>query len=70
VRGYKTGVTKYARQNQMPFAWQARYHDHVIRNADEHERISQYIRANPQKWTDDTYYAQIPTIGSLPGDNQ
>jgi putative transposase len=70
VHGYKIGVTKYARQNQIPFAWQARYHDRVIRNAGEHERISQYIRTNPQKWADDTYYAPMPAIGSLPGHNQ
>jgi putative transposase len=70
VRGYKIGVTKYARQNQIPFAWQARYHDHVIRNAGEHERISQYIDTNPQKWTDDTYYAQMPTMDALPTDDQ
>ncbi len=64
VRGYKIGVTKYARQNQIPFDWQARYHDHVIRNAGEHERIRRYIHDNPQKWTDDTYYAQTPSAGN------
>jgi len=57
VRGYKIGVTKFARQNNIPFAWQARYHDHVIRNAAEHERISAYILANPQNWNGDEFYA-------------
>ena len=57
VRGFKIGVTKFARQNNIPFAWQARYHDHVIRNAGEHERIRRYIAENPQKWAADTYYA-------------
>jgi REP element-mobilizing transposase RayT len=56
VRGYKIGVTKYARQNNIPFAWQARYHDHVIRNAGEHARIRKYIRENPQKWAEDRHY--------------
>jgi REP element-mobilizing transposase RayT len=56
VRGYKIGVTKFARQNNIPFAWQARYHDHVIRNAAEQERISKYILTNPQNWKDDTFY--------------
>lgn len=55
VRGYKIGVTKYARQNNLPFAWQARYHDHVIRNAGEWERISKYIVANPLKWENDEF---------------
>ena len=56
VRGYKIGVTTYARRNHVPFAWHARYHDHVIRNADEHQRISRYIIANPQHWSKDTFY--------------
>jgi REP element-mobilizing transposase RayT len=57
VRGFKIGVTKYATQNQITFAWQARYHDHVIRNTEEHERIRQYIAENPRKWAADTFYS-------------
>ena len=56
IRGYKIGVTKFARANNIPFEWQARYHDHVIRNAAEYERISNYILANPQNWQDDEFY--------------
>lgn len=57
VRGYKIGVTKFARQNEIPFRWQERYHDHVIRNDGEYNRIRQYIQQNPSKWKEDTYYA-------------
>lgn len=57
VRGYKIGVTQYAHQNDIPFSWQDRYHDHVIRNEGEYNRIRQYICENPQRWADDTYYA-------------
>ncbi len=57
VRGYKIGVTKFARQNGIPFAWQARYHDHVIRNTEELYRIQQYILSNPQNWEKDDFYA-------------
>ena len=57
VRGYKIGVTKFARQHNLPFKWQARYHDHVIRNADEYERIRKYIHENPQRWEEDRNYA-------------
>jgi putative transposase len=56
VRGYKIGVTKYARQNDIPFTWQSRYYDHVIRNKPEHEQIRQYIIQNPMKWTEDSMY--------------
>jgi REP element-mobilizing transposase RayT len=56
VRGYKIGVTKFARQNGIPFTWQSRYHDHVIRNPSEHERIRRYIIQNPLKWAEDTMH--------------
>jgi putative transposase len=56
IRGYKIGVTKFARQNNIPSAWQARYHDHVIRNVAEQERISQYILSNPLNWMNDEFY--------------
>lgn len=55
IRGYKIGVTKFARANNIPFAWQARYHDHVIRNDGEWERITKYIMANPMNWKNDEY---------------
>ena len=57
VRGYKIGVTKFARQNQMVFSWQERYHEHVIRNPEEHERIWNYIHANPQGWAEDQLFS-------------
>ncbi len=56
VRGYKIGVTKFARQHQIPFDWQPRYHDHVIRNAQELARIRKYIKENPQNWAADCFY--------------
>ncbi len=56
IRGYKIGVTKFARQNNISIAWQERYHDHVIRNVEEHERIYQYILTNVEHWAKDDFY--------------
>jgi len=56
VRGFKIGVTKYARQHQIPFVWQERYYDHIVRDAAEFERIRKYIVENPQKWSADKFY--------------
>lgn len=56
MRGYKSAVTTYARKNGIEFDWQARYHDHIIRNPDEYHRISQYILNNPGKWLEDKFY--------------
>ena len=36
--------------------WQYNYHDHVIRNDAEYQRIKYYIRNNPSKWKDDKFY--------------
>ena len=56
VRGIKSAVTKYAIERDIPFAWQSRYHDHIIRNQLEMNRISDYIRNNPMKWELDRFY--------------
>ncbi len=56
IRGYKSGVTKYARNNNIDFAWQSRFHDHIIRNHAEHQRIKNYIINNPKNWNEDAMH--------------
>ena len=53
IRGFKIGITKYARINKMKFYWQSRYYDHIIRNDFELERIRKYIMENPSHWSGD-----------------
>ena len=53
VGGIKSAITKFSRQNGIPFAWQARFHDHIIRNQDEMDRIVRYIGNNVAKWESD-----------------
>ena len=36
--------------------WQRNYHDHIIRNENELQRIRQYIIDNPAKWQEDQYF--------------
>lgn len=55
IRGFKTGVTKYARKNHINFDWQSRYHDHIIRDNNSLERIRNYIINNPIKWEFDKF---------------
>jgi len=50
IRGYKIGVKKYSTMNNINFAWQARFHDRVIRDGNELNRIRQYIIDNPVRW--------------------
>jgi putative transposase len=56
IRGYKIGVTKYARNNGISFSWQSRFHDHIIRDDASFKRIQQYIINNPQNWDSDKFY--------------
>jgi REP element-mobilizing transposase RayT len=47
IRGYKTGVKKYATMHHIDFTWQSRFHDHVIRDYLEYISIQDYINNNP-----------------------
>ncbi|MEO8414246.1 MAG: hypothetical protein ABI472_11335 [Ginsengibacter sp.] len=56
IRGFKSAVTTTARKLGVEFGWQARFHDHIIRNHNELIRISNYIIANPRNWKDDKFF--------------
>ncbi|MBP9023736.1 MAG: hypothetical protein KBH06_11095 [Spirochaetes bacterium] len=55
IRGFKIGVTKYAVNNNIPFKWQSRYYDHIIRDENDLNRIRKYIIDNPSNWEMDEY---------------
>ena len=56
IRGFKSSVTKQAHSIHAEFAWQTRFHDHIIRNEESFHRISEYIRNNPANWQTDQFY--------------
>lgn len=55
IRGFKSAVTHFANQNGIPFSWQSRYHDRIIRDRHEMNRIAEYIENNPFNWVTDEY---------------
>ena len=55
IRGFKSGVKSYATTNNIEFTWQPRFHDRIIRNQNEFNRIKNYIRNNPKNWENDEY---------------
>ncbi len=58
IRGFKIGVTKWFRAHtDISTVWQRNYYEHIIRDEQSYEQISEYIQSNPLKWLDDTYYA-------------
>lgn len=57
VRGFKIGVTKWMRHNTDIYdVWQRDYYEHIIRNEQSYQTISEYIINNPAKWNDDKFY--------------
>ena len=56
VGSYKSAVTKGCNENNLPFGWQSRFHDHIIRDNDEFHRIKNYIINNPANWEQDKFF--------------
>ena len=53
VRLFKAGCTHAINKLNKNFGvsiWQRNYYDHIIRNRNEYERISNYIKNNPKNW--------------------
>ncbi len=62
VRGFKSTVTKQINSiRNIPgqSVWQRSYYEHVIRNEKSYNRITEYIRYNPEKWLQDKYYMDL-----------
>lgn len=55
IGSYKSAVTKHARRLGYYMEWQERFHDHLIRNDAEYNRIKNYILNNPKKWNHDKF---------------
>lgn len=52
IRQYKAAVTGWARDHGfVGFQWQERFYDHIIRDGNDLQRIRDYIRNNPLRWS-------------------
>jgi len=64
VAGFKSAATKRINQYRMDAqppiktgaVWHTRFHDHIIRNGDEHQRIFNYIENNIANWNKDKFF--------------
>lgn len=54
INQYKRIVTIHARKIEAGYAWQSRFHDHIIRNYESYLKIRNYILYNPMNWTNDS----------------
>ena len=60
IRGFKSSVTTWCRKNNYSdFAWQKLFYEHIIRNQQSFENISNYIINNPKNWKKDKLRKEI-----------
>jgi len=52
VRNIKSFVAKTAKFD----VWQKGFHDHIVRDDGDYEKIYEYIDTNPDRWGEDEYY--------------
>ena len=51
IRGFKIGVSKWARNNsEIQTVWQRNYWEHIVRNEPQLNLIREYIHNNPAQW--------------------
>lgn len=56
VGSIKSNITRYANQKGIEFAWQPRFHDHIVRNIDELNNIAVYVENNVANWHTDIFH--------------
>lgn len=63
VAGFKSSATKRINDTRrhrdarpcVSTVWQPRFHDHIIRDDEEYQKIRDYINNNPAKWENDEF---------------
>jgi REP element-mobilizing transposase RayT len=57
INQYKSSVKRWCNKNgHENFKWQSRFYDHIIRNEQSYQNISEYIINNPEKWKEDKFF--------------
>ena len=56
IRWYKGRCSFECRKIHSDFAWQSRFHDHIIRDSKSFNTIQNYIFENPMNWKNDKFY--------------
>lgn len=50
ISRFKYAITRFARQNEIPFDWQTRFYDRIIRNKTEMNATIRYVENNVSNW--------------------
>ena len=62
MAAFKSACSRKIHPINPLFAWQERFHDHIVRTTPEQEKIKEYIEHNPERWTDDRYYRMLDRL--------
>lgn len=69
IRGFKTWSARRineVRHSKGTPVWQRSFHDHIIRNESDLNRIREYVHNNPALWESDTFFNTTRTNPNLP----
>ena len=58
INQFKRAVTMFARTHKIPFDWQTRYHDKILKKQIAFDNVRRYIDNNVAKWRTDHFYKQ------------
>ena len=56
INQFKSSVKRQCNQQNLFFAWQPRFHDHIVKDEPELIKIKNYIINNPINWEKDKFY--------------
>lgn len=56
IGSFTSAVSRWCQAQQLLFAWQARFHDRIIRGRNSLKAVRDYIRDNPMNWQKDTEF--------------
>lgn len=56
IPSFVSTFKRYTNKNAGFTIWQRSFHDHIIRNEKEYQKIWEYIDSNQLKWFDDCYH--------------
>ena len=57
IKQFKSSVTRQINPKTIFFAWQPRYHDHIVKHQTDYFTIKQYIKNNVINWERDKYFS-------------
>jgi len=66
IGGFKAAATvriNMMRRTSGENVWHPRFYDHIVRNANDFDRIFAYISNNPKAWGDDRFHRRLIDIG-------